>query len=353
MTNQFFIISTGRSGSTALSNCINLHPNLLSLSEFLLSINMQPSGPENSSWPGLSLERWDGKQFWDFLSKTQPMNLAPYIKEGVQIKEFLYEVSDTSRFNMETGIPSILGMTLPHLTDKPDQLFEELESVVPQFPEDQLNNQYQRLFDWLLQRFQKDVCVERSGMSVDVVDRLITMFPDAKFIFLYRDVRETAMAFNRFQPYKLGTALKEAKETTGEDPSNPTTDISRLGEYKWLHPDYFTVEKLKQFEVPYEELGENLSSSLVSAAEHLSKLPSEQVLNLRYETLMEAPEDQLNRVIQFIQPESTTPEQDKAWVEQSAAIIRPKPDTWSDLPADKRKQLEKASEPALKLLNYV
>lgn len=224
----------------------------------------------------------------------------------MKIKEFLYKISDTSRFNLKTGIPGILAMTLPHITEKPDQLYEELETVVIQFPKDRLDRQYQRLFEWLLQRYQRDVCVEQAGVSVHFVDRLIDMFPNAKFIFLYRDVRETAMAFNRFQAFKLDTALKRAKETTGEDPTDPNSDVSRLGEYKWLHPDYFNLEQFNQYEMPYEVLGENLSSSLVSAAKSIANLPSEKVLYLRYETL-----------------------------------------------AEKRKQLEKASEPALKLLKYV
>lgn len=354
MTEPVFIISTGRSGSTAISNCINLHPKLLSLSEFFMGIHIQyASSLQENSWPGLSLERWDGNQFWDFLSKREPMNIAPYKDKGLQIKEFLYKVSDKSRFNTKTGVPGILGMTLPHLTEDPDQLFEELESVVPQFPEDRLNHQYQRLFDWLLKRFQRDVCVERSGLSVNFVDRLIRMFPEGKFIFLYRDVREIAMAFNRFQAFKLGMALKQASETTGEDPTDPNSNISRLGEFKWLHPNYFEVEKLKQFEMPYDVLGGNLSSSIVSAADKLAKLPSQQVLHLRYESLLDAPQDQLRRVIHFIQPESSTQEENEKWVEQSASLIQPKPDTWPDLPTDKRKTLEKASEPALKLLEYI
>ncbi|WP_077324851.1 sulfotransferase [Virgibacillus siamensis] len=355
MTKPVFIISTGRSGSTAISNCINLHPNILSLSEFLLSINMNDSGPdpEANNWPGLSLERWDGKQFWDLLSKKEPLNIEPYIKKGVRLKEFLYKISDTSRFNLKTGVPAILAMTLPHISEKPDELYEELESAVTQFPEDRLDRQYRRLFDWLLQRYNRDVCVERSGVSVYFVDRLIDMFPDAKFIFLYRDVRETAMAFNRFQAFKLGTALKKAKEATGEDPTDPNSDASRLGEFKWLHPDYFNLEQFNQYEMPYDVLGESLSSSLISAAKSIGKLPSEQVLHLRYESLIEMPHDQLRRIIQFIQPASSTREEDEKWVKLSASTIRAKPDTWPDLPAEKRKKLEEASEPALKLLEYI
>lgn len=353
MTEPVFIISTGRSGSTAVSNCINQHPKLLSLSEFFLFIHFSPRLQDgDNSWSGLSLDRWDGQQFWDFIAKKSPTRMQRYFKHDISMKEFLYKVTPTSRFNLETGIPGISMITLPHLTEHPDQLFEELESVVVQFPKDRLDRQYRRLFDWLLSRLHRDVLVERSGMSVYFVDRLITMFPNAKFIFLYRDLRETLMAFNRFQGFKLGTALRQAYQTTGEDPADPDSTPSKLGEFQWLHPDYFEVDKLNQFEIPYETFGSQLSSAMVSAAENLSTLPSQQVLNLRYETLVKAPEDQLRRVIQFIHPDSSTHEENEKWVEQAASLIGSKPDTWPDLPSEKRKQLEEACEPALKLLEY-
>lgn len=354
MTEPVFVISTGRSGSTALSNCINSHPNLLSLSEFFLFIHFHTDFQEDEShWPGLSLERWDGQQFWDFISKKSPTHMHRYFDKGIMPKELLYKVTPTSRFNMETGIPGISMTPLPHLTDHPDELYEELESVVTQYPKDRLDRQYRRLFDYLLKRFGRDVCVERSGMSVYFVDRLINMFPNAKFIFLYRDLRENVMAFNRFQGFKMGMAIKEANKKTGVNPADPDTDPSQLGEYKWLHPHYFDVEKLNQFEIPYETFGSKLSQAMVSASGELDKLPSQQVLNLRYETLVDAPKDQLRRVIDFIQPESATKEANEQWVEQAAATIRSKPDTWQELPNEKRQRLEEACEPALKLLEYV
>lgn len=354
MPEPVFIISTGRSGSTAISNCMNAHSKILSLSEFFLFIHFHTRfQKEENSWKGLSLERWDGKQFWDFITKKSPVQMHRYLNKGVDTKEFLYKITPTSKFNAETGIPGICMTPLPHLTDHTDQLFEELELVVTKFPKDRLDRQYRRLFNWLLERFKRDVCVERSGMSVYFVERLIKMFPNAKFIFLYRDLRENVMAFSRFQGFKLGMALKQAYKTTGEDPADPESKISRLGDFKWLHPDHFEVEKLNQFEFPYDTFGADLSSAMMTAAEKLSTLPSEQVLNLRYESLVDSPKSELRRVIQFIQPESSTEEENEKWVEHSSKLIRSKPDTWYELPDDKRKQLEEACEPALKLLEYI
>lgn len=355
MTEPVFIISTGRSGSTALSNCINVHPQILSLSEFFLFLHFPGTdkGQDENKWEGLTLERWDGEKFWSFLSKKSPTRMHRYTENGLRVKEFLYKVTETSKFNEKTGIPGISMIALPHLTDNPDQLYEELESVVIEFPEDRLDRQYRRLFDWLLKRFNRDVCVERSGKSVEFVDRLIKMFPDAKFIFLYRDVREIAMAFNRFQAYKMGMARRRAYEQTGIDPGSSDCDASSLGEFKWLHPDHFDAKKLKEFEIPYEKLGADLSSSMVFAAKHLAKLPADQVFHLRYETLVDSPHEELTRMIEFIKPVSSTDEDNEKWVKQAAAMIRSKPMTWPDLPFEKRKQLEKACEPALKLLQYI
>ncbi|MFG2525973.1 sulfotransferase [Streptomyces sp. NPDC048527] len=53
-----FVVGTGRSGSTALSEILRLHPAVLSLSELLATIE-----------PGaLPEEPLDGEEFWEILA---------------------------------------------------------------------------------------------------------------------------------------------------------------------------------------------------------------------------------------------------------------------------------------------
>lgn len=351
MTEPVFIISTGRSGSTAVSNCIHLHPKLVSLSEMILSVHYN-FGISGEEWKKFDKQTWTGSEFWKLLAQKEPVRLAPYEKKGLYNKEVLYERTENTLFNEKTGLPAIASITLPHLTDEPDKLYQELEEIVPAFPEGSLPEQYRRLFEWLQQRFDGDTCVERSGFSTDAVEYLMDMFPNAKYVFLYRDPREIAVAFNRFQTMKMGKAILKAMEETGSDPSDPSTEAEKLGSYRWLHPDYFEIEQLHQMDMPYKELGSWISKSLLHAGRVIEGLPEAQQHWLRYENLLETPERELERLITFINPPSASREANEQWIQKGAGLISPKPDTWPELPEEKRNALQETVHPALRYLGY-
>lgn len=351
MTEPVFIISTGRSGSTALSDCIHLHSKLVSLSEMILSVHYN-FGISGEEWKGFEKQTWTGSEFWELLAQKEPIRLAPYEKKGLYNKEVLYKRTENTLFNEKTGLPAIASITLPHLTNEPDKLYQELEEIVPAFPEGSLPEQYSRLFEWMQQRFDGDTCVERSGFSTDAVEYLIDMFPKAKYVFLYRDPREIAVAFNRFQTMKMGKAILKAMEDTGADPSDPSTEAEKLGSYRWLHPDYFELEKLHQIEMPYTELGSWISKSLLHAGRVIEGLPETQQHWLRYENLLKTPERELERLIAFINPPSASKEANEQWIKKSARHLKSKPDAWTELPKEKRNALEETVQPALRYLGY-
>lgn len=351
MTEPVFIISTGRSGSTALSSCIHLHPKLVSLSEMILSVHYN-FGISGEEWKGFEKQAWTGSEFWELLAQKEPIRLARYEKKGLYNKEVLYKRTENTLFNEKTGLPAIASITLPHLTDEPDKLYQELEAIVPEFPEGSLPEQYRRLFEWMQQRFDGDTCVERSGFSTDAVEYLINMFPEGKFVFLYRDPREIAVAFNRFQTMKMGKAILRAMEETGADPSDPSTEAEKLGPYRWLHPDYFDPEQLYQLDMPYKELGSWISKSLLHAGRIIEGLPENQQYWLRYEDLLEVPEKELERLITFIDPPSASKEANDQWIKESVKNINPRPNTWLELPEEKRNTLEETVQPALRYLGY-
>src|SRR5690242_15489428 len=116
-----FVVGTGRSGSTALSRILRVHSGILSLNEYLSAFFGDP---------GLAFPRdpLHGEAFWKLLSSTE----NPYtrlFRSGVTMEEFVYP-RRPGRFSRETGIPRISWMVLPHLTDDPDRLFDELERQV-------------------------------------------------------------------------------------------------------------------------------------------------------------------------------------------------------------------------------
>ncbi len=156
-----------------LSNLLRAHPDVLSLSEFFSLL----SGPMFQE--GLL----DASQFWEVLSAASP-HIPVTFRHGLTIPEFLYPVSATSRYTLETGIPGILLTTLPHLTDDYETVYDELQQAVSGFPPGRIERHYARLFGWLRQRFGRKVCVERSGASLALVPAFVRLFPHARFILL-------------------------------------------------------------------------------------------------------------------------------------------------------------------------
>ena len=114
-----FVVSTGRCGSTMLSNMFRLNPEILSLSEFFAMLLPDP----------LPLGELGAAAYWRFLTEPWPFFRHAY-RLGVRVPEFLYRPGPGSRFTAAGGIPPILITALPHLSDDPEELYGEVEAFV-------------------------------------------------------------------------------------------------------------------------------------------------------------------------------------------------------------------------------
>ena len=109
--------STGRCGSTMVSDILNLHPRVLSLSEFFSFVGL-----------GAFRRRYrTGDRMWAFYSRQQPRTRL-MLRE--RYEELRYPVDDPRARFTRQDVPPILCGTLPHLTDAYEALFDELEPVV-------------------------------------------------------------------------------------------------------------------------------------------------------------------------------------------------------------------------------
>ena len=89
-----FAVSTGRCGSTLLSDMLRLNDSILSLSEFF---GLLLSGP----FPEGEIT---AQRYWELLSTPHPFVSSAY-RVGAPIEEFLYRPGPESRFDASTGIP--------------------------------------------------------------------------------------------------------------------------------------------------------------------------------------------------------------------------------------------------------
>ncbi|WP_413797355.1 sulfotransferase [Streptomyces iranensis] len=271
-----FVVGTGRCGSTALSRILRLHPDLLSVSELIASL-------EPDALPEAPLT---GSEFWRILAT--PRSFANrVIRDGIPLPEYRYP-HVKGRFSVAGGgIPAVCMMTLPHLTDDPDALFDALEPELSRRPAAPVAEHYRALFGLLGERFGRRAVVERSGYSLRSVPRLREAFPEARFVHLHRDGADCALSMSRHPGFRLIQLMTERATSTEDLPAG----LAAL-----LSDDEADLRPLYERSVPVAEFGALWSSTIVEGLGHLSRLPAAIRMSLSYEGLLDAPESELTRL---------------------------------------------------------
>ncbi|MCX4545632.1 sulfotransferase [Streptomyces sp. NBC_01565] len=293
MRSLTFVVGTGRSGSTALSRIVNAHPDVLSLNEFLASLGSR----------ALPADPVDGAGFWRLLTDPNPVFDA-MIRSGMPIPEFLYEPGPGRRYAAQTtGIPALSLMTLPHLTDDPDGLLDDLAREVTGWPCRPAAEHHAALFDVLGARSGRTAVVERSGYSAHWVPRLRTAFPGARFVHLFRDGADCALSMSRHPGYRMISLLREIRDLTGTaNPGELTEEQARSlpPELAGLLADPFDPALVMERSLPLPGFGALWSEIVTEAAGHLDRVPEEQWTTLGYEQLLDDPRRELTRLAEFV-----------------------------------------------------
>ncbi|WP_037824727.1 sulfotransferase [Streptomyces sp. NRRL B-1347] len=287
-----FVIGTGRSGSTALSRILNSHPAVLSLNEYLASVG-GAAFPEG---------KVTGEEFWQALFRPAP-HFERMILSGVPLPEFLYTRRPGRYASETTGIPALSLMVLPHLTDDPDGLLDELGAAVTPWPERTAAEHHEALFDLLRARFGRTAVVERSGYSTGWAPMLRTAFPYARFVHMFRDGPDCALSMSRHTGYRAIALLREIKERTGVEDLADLTDAQVRALPADLSPllgERFAAALVRDRHIPLRTFADLWSELVTEGTEFLDRLPIDQGTTLAYEDLLDAPRDELTRLAAFV-----------------------------------------------------
>jgi hypothetical protein len=322
-----------------VSSLLNSHPDVLSLSEFFV-----PLGPD-----AFARRQLDGRELWRILSRQSPA-LHAMLKHGHVVDEMLYPLGTPGARFRATDIPPIAMVTLPHLTNRHEALFDALAETVRTWPSRPLAGQYSALFDHLLRHFDRRVWVERSGGSLMLTRKLLRLFPDARVIHVFRDGRDTAMSMAQHHNFRVLVGAIEAVRRLGLDPfRNFQQDRGSIGEV-WLNRIVFALADAPKLAagVTLAQLGTFWSQLILFGQNALRDLPADRLLSLRFEDLQQAPRETLRTMIRFIDPSLD----DARWLDAAAAVPRPARSKFTTLPADAQRALHAACAPGLAALGY-
>jgi putative sulfotransferase len=282
------IISSGRCGSTLLSDLIAEEPETLSAQEFFMSV---------APW-GRSDDVISGVEYWAMLSSPKP-ELSTLFRIGLPPKEMRYPVHGRWAGRL-TELPRILAVTLSKLTPDPDALFDKIAARVPEFPVQPVGQHHQMFLDLLAELLDRRRWVERSGGSSHVAPYLLRAIPSAKFVYLTRNRADTAKSMSRHSSFQLLQLRVEFLGKCGVDPFRVTPDQAVPQELERFMPDQLTAEALR-------ERGQDLSRYLMlcaflnaQAEQALSDTPPEHLLTMRYEDLVDEPIGELRRLGEFL-----------------------------------------------------
>jgi putative sulfotransferase len=329
-----FVVGTGRCGSTLLSRFLRRHPDILSLSEFWVFAT-DLGGRIAECFP----ETLDGAELCELLSAVMPRQTL-MLRHDVMMEEALYRPGPGRRFTRETGIPAIAATTLAHLSDDPDALFDRVAAMAADLPRAPAGRVYAALFDRMREAAGAKLWVERSGGSLRIVRRLREAFPEARFVHILRDGRDTAISMSRHLGFRLAFAASQMTEILGVDPYEsaergyeadlPDSLIPYL-------PERFDAAHFRDDVSPLPLCGLYWSGEVRSGLAELAGLGPDQLLTLRYEQLLASPRENLDRFFRFVMQGEPGVDLDAF-----AAEIRPPGSDWRRLPAAARLELDRA-----------
>lgn len=316
-----FVVGTGRCGSTLLSTMLAEHRDVVSIHELFTGLDWN-----RRFAPGLV----SGKQFATLIGAEQPVTTA-VLARGHTSDEIRYPFGGRqARYQPGDPVPWLLITMLSRLTDDPDPLFDEVMAFAVARPDAPLADHYRSLFDLLAARFGGSVWIERSGSSLDYLDGLIDLYPDARFVHIHRDGPEAALSIREHPFFRLGVTFLLGLLPEIDDGDDAETIVSRIVDTPppcWAVGRYWSDQVLRGFRA-------------------LPRLDRQQFLQVRFEDLVIAPHIVLGQIAAFFELPA-----DDGFIDRASAMARGlPPPRLGTLTPDERDELVAACRPGQVLL---
>lgn len=246
----YVVFSTGRSGSTLLSDILAAHPDILSVSEFL--VGLLTAGVRHRD------QQITAHQFCQILHAANPSRAA-LTRAGIDLPENRYPFDRMGmRYKRGDIIPSALYATLPLLTRNPDPLFDGMLRYIETQSGQTAGQHIAAVFEYLLQVKPSSVIVERSGGTLAFARQIQDLLPDAHSIVLLRDGQSTVLSMRNHSFFRHVALRWTLFRALGYDPYLHTgrekCDTLPPALLDVL-PETFTAESFARLDLPLNIFG--------------------------------------------------------------------------------------------------
>ena len=298
-----FIVGTGRCGSTLLSTMLACHPEVTSVCEFFNGLD----GARR-----FQREPMSGRAYRALVCEPQAF-LNMVLERGYPVPEIVYPIDDpTSRFGRGGDLPWILGSTLPRLEDAADALYDETCRFLDAQPDRSAPGHALALFAWWAERRGRPHWIERSGAAIDYLGALERHFGEARFVHIHRQGEEAALSMRGHHAFRLAIML-----ANGLPPGTGRT----AAELRAAAPDADRITQLLESRPPPELFGKWWNDQVARGVEARASLPADRYREVRFEELLERPEETLACVARAL----ALPDPEGRWREEAARQVRSAP----------------------------
>jgi hypothetical protein len=311
------IVSSGRCGSTILSQILNEHPDIAVIQDFwsYRSNRLCLMRPNSITGPAL----------WRLLSKPTSRALYQFLEADMIPTALAVHGRDEN---------VLLRTTLPALFDDPTLVLHDLQDFVSRLGHKDKSDHFNLIFAFLARLCSKPVWVERTGGSIRYLEVLLALFPNARFLHLYRDGRNCALSMSRHPTFVYGYT----KCSTPQKLPDVCFALMSGG--------------LSKFDLVAIQVGcaSEWATNVITTRGLLNGLPANQTLAVSFEALLSQPRAELRRILGFILDGDHCSD---AWLDAQVPRLRIPACDYRRLDTDLASMLTQASEKGLAEFGYL